>query len=103
MISRRLGSSIAISSASSVIPRSVPRYSELSTSVLKPDLVRYQIRDPLAFLIESERLSRSEIVWQRIFAIVPWLVFPAFVVTPLLIASCKASCKASGKASCSAS
>ena len=57
----------------------------ISTEVSQ--LARYQIHDPLAFLIEPVRLTRSEAIWQRIFAAVPWMLFPCFIGFPLYVAS----------------
>ena len=38
--------------------------------------------DPYAFLIEDSKLTESERVWQKIFVVLPWLVFAAMVASP---------------------
>jgi hypothetical protein len=77
------------SSPSSLVPDVQRSSSEVTQHVSSQESVRYRIRDPLAFLIEPERLTKSERIWQRVFVGVPWLIFPLFVLFPFYICSLK--------------
>jgi hypothetical protein len=68
--------------------KALPSSSEISTELAPPgsDIARYQIHDPLAFLIEPQRLRSSEAIWQRVFAVTPFLIFLSMLSLPLSIA-----------------